>query len=321
MDPILDETSLEPSPYLSPSKRITLLAHTLRDLDKLGLPRVLRSVKNLNREIGCGKGFLTWCHDSSVDIDSRRMVGNRLAKSPYIDGNDGLLVQSGGGNTIIAGEVNGKEVFGLALAALMNGFVVLLEFQQKSSVPTSPETVMLTIVEGQNCSTKPVEVFRIANTHDVEYHRDWIKERNFNEISTGFLLIERAPEIFPNIRFGSLAIEQIRNLNGSERYFEQVLKHLDKLDKDIETWRQGTRFSPTVLSCSEESTSTLSNRKYRNMRKFPAPEGYSVPVWSLHTKPTGGNVRLYFHPSRSERGNVVLVGYLGPHLPTSNFRT
>lgn len=320
MEPILDETTLKPSCYLSPKDRITRLALTLCALDRLGIPRVLRSVENLNLEIGGGKGFLAWCNDSSLDIDSRRLIKNRLAKSPYIDGADGLLAQTEG-ERAIEGKVNGEKVFGLTLAALKEGFVVILESEINPSVPTSPANVELTVLEGQNILEESINVKRFANTQDVEYHLRWIKSRNFEEISDGSLLIKRAPEIFPNIRFGRLAIEQIEKLNGSELYFKQVLKHLDILDKTAELWLPRTRFSPKGLSCSDESTSTRSNRSCLNSRRFPAPEGYSVPFWTRHTKPTGGNVRLYFHPFLSEREKVVLIGYLGPHLPTSKFPT
>jgi hypothetical protein len=58
------------------------------------------------------------------------------------------------------------------------------------------------------------------------------------------------------------------------------------------------------------------------MRDFPVPEGFAAARWSLHTKLTGGaGTRLYFRPERVGAAAVVLIGYVGDHLPTTRYRT
>lgn len=321
MDPILDESSLVPCPSIVLGDRIRKLADTLKGLDDLGVSPVLRSVKDaFDRDIGEGKGLRFWCFNNEIDRDSGRLVAFRLNKQPFIDGRDGLFSRAEG-EKAIEGSVSGKVVFGLALAAL-NESIAILFGSCPGSVATAGNTdVSLTFFDGNNFSEERRSVRCLADPKDIEDNRDWIIDRVKKSLKTGYFLIERAPEVFPRLKFGPKAIEQIRDLNGCEPFFSLLVRHLSALDKAAKEWRQGPFFPGGTWS--PESESTLNHREYGPMRDFPVPEGYKLERWSNHIKLTGnGNFRLYFRFEQSRKDcSVVLIGYFGPHLPTTNHPT
>ncbi len=323
MEPILDETSLVPCRSVEPGTRIRTLACTLKGLDDLGVPRVLRSVRDaVDRDIGDGKGLRVWFFDHRTDRDARQFVASRLGKQPFIDGADGLFSLAEGGMAV-EGKVEGKTVFGLALAAINDSIAVLFGSCSESDISAGTVDVSLTRTNGETFFEEEKSIRCFAVPRDVETHRLWIIERVKKSIENGVTLIERATEVFPRLRFGEKAIEQVRVLIGSEPFFPQLLRHLYVLDKEAREWRSGS-FSPGGLTWSSESSSTLNHPEYGPKRDFPVPDGFKTERWSNHTKLTGsGCYRLYFRfEQKSQDGSsVVLIGYFGPHLPTTDYPT
>lgn len=323
MEPILDETSLLPSDHCLPSVRIRILADALKAIEDLGVPRVLRSVQDAaDRDIGKGKGLRFWCFDQETDPDSGRFVAIRLSKQPFIDGHNGLfsLVE---GERAIEGTVNGGKVFGLALAAINDSFAILLASRPHSSITAVTANVSLLYLDEENSFEECVSVQCLTDSGDVIAHRDWIRERVNESLTTGLSIVDRAPDVFPRLRFCQGAREQIMDLTGSERFFRQLVRHLRALDQGVLEWNPGTQYSPAgSLSWSPESEATLTHRRYGPMRKFPVPDGYKNEKWSHHTKLTGNDCfRLYFRFEPSDSIPVVLIGYFGPHLPTTDYPT
>lgn len=135
-------------------------------------------------------------------------------------------------------------------------------------------------------------------------------------------LLARLGELFPRLRLGTRAVDQIAALTGSEPVFRQLLRHLRALDASATRWPEGEGFEPGGVTYSVESKATLDDGTLGPMRDFPVPEGFEAERWSLHTKLTGGaGARLYFRAVRTGAEAVVLVGYFGDHLPTVRYRT
>ena len=101
MEPALDEASLIPCTKTPLADRVRQLADTLKALDSLGAPRVLRSVRDAaDRDLADGRGLRQWCFDKLTPRDAGRFVAIRLDKAPYIDGRDGLFVEAEAGRAI-----------------------------------------------------------------------------------------------------------------------------------------------------------------------------------------------------------------------------
>jgi len=112
---------------------------------------------------------------------------------------------------------------------------------------------------------------------------------------------------------------QVAALTGKEPVFGQLLRHLGALDEGARGWADAAAYCPAgAVDWSPESETTRKHRRFGPLRDFPAPGGFAQERFSYHTK-LGAGWRLYFRPERTEIGPLVLIGYLGPHLPTAHF--
>jgi hypothetical protein len=313
MDPVLDETSLVPCAAWMPAKRIGQLATTLKSLDGLGVPRVLRSVRDApDTEISGGHGLRFWCFHRDVDRDSGRFVAQRLAQQPYIDGADGLFAGAEG-NRAVEATVNGVRVIALGLAALEDHVVVAVGAAQRPEGRI--ERIHLIEYDGDVERSSNVQVPSLVLASDVEAGRDYIRTRLASTVSNGANLVSRLPDLFPRLLLGPTARAQFEAMHGAEPVFRQLIRHLRALDTAAQYWHPGNTFEPAGITYSEESNATLQHGRYGPMRDFSSPNGYAARRWSLHTKLTGGaGARMYFAVEPANETATVLIGYFGPHL-------
>ncbi len=311
MEPILDETSLVPCRVRSVGERIFALAKTLQALDRVGAPRVLRSVQDAaTRDIADGNGLAHWCFQPATDRDSGRLVAQRLGKQPFIDGHSGLFASAEGARAVEA-RLAAAEALGVGLAALTDSVVVVLPSHTRCV--GGMLNVSLTSLHEEALETEQALVLALASAEEVDAQRATLRERIDRTVSSGEALLGRLNEILPRIVLGPRAVDQIGAMNGSEQTFRPMLRHLRLLDECAEAWREN-QFDPAV-PYSVESSSTLGHGSFGPMRDFPSPDGFEGERWSLHTKLAGG-ARLYFRPVRQGTSGLVLVGYFGAHLPT-----
>ncbi|MCI0528399.1 MAG: hypothetical protein L0Y56_13245, partial [Nitrospira sp.] len=66
---------------------------------------------------------------------------------------------------------------------------------------------------------------------------------------------------------------------------------------------------------SPESQATL--QQFGRERTFRSPDG-EERIFSWHVRLTPGSWRIYFFP---EEAGKMIVGYIGPHLPTVSYPT
>lgn len=315
MEPTLDETSLVPCPQWAPAIRIAALSTVLKEFDRIGLPRVLRSVADAaDRDIAQGRGLRSWCFEHGPNRDAGRLVALRLAKQPFIDGPEGLMAQAEG-QRILETQVGGSIVHGLGLGALENRPVATL------ASGTMPEGRQV-LVQVLDASADPiavtdVAVFAYASGEEVAAQAPQIQVLVDAAISDGQALLDRLADAFAYLRIGPMAADSFSGLSGSEPVFRQLIKHLRALNSAAEVWAPGVPFRPDGITYSQESDQTLSHGRYGPLRDFPSPAGFEQERWSFHTKLTGGaGARLYFRAVRTGDSKAVLIGYFGAHLPT-----
>lgn len=336
MEPVLDELSLTPSDEMSAGLRVRTLAETLRALDKLGAPRVLRSVQDaVDRDLGDGRGLRAWCFDRATDRDAGRLVAQRLASQPFVDGEGGLFAAAEGAGLIEAW-VEGRKALGAGLVALNDGVLVLL--QGATWRPQRPIQVDLLKVDPDDEESKERHsVLSVETPNDVANAENELQDQLYRSVKSGAALLQRAEELLPRVRFGANAIDNLKSFTGSEPFFRQVLRHLRALDLTVAQWKESTPFKPIGVTFSVESKATLDHGTYGEMRYFSVPKSRnSEPLssehtskdssehvtkeqWSLHTKMTGGNgARMYYRFVTGVSNGVpwaeVQIGYIGPHL-------
>lgn len=324
---VLDEASLVPCAANTPALRVKRLAETLTALDRLGAPRVLRSVRDAaDRDLGGGRGLRAWCFDRGTDRDAGRLVAGRLGAQPYVDGPGGLLELAEIGRAIEA-TVAGIPVFGAGLVALGDGALVLA--QSAAWPPSRPVTVRLDVLSESEEWTEHVEVAALDSEEAVKAERQALIEQFERSVDSGAVLCQRIGEFCPRVQLGGRAVELLSPLTGTEAFFPQILRHLRALNTAAEAWAVGSPFEPAGVTFSVESKATLGHGTYGPMRDFPTPDGFPQDRWTLHTKLTGGpGARLYYKPQEFKvRGPDgvehpelrVAVGYVGPHLATVKF--
>ncbi|MCB9610726.1 MAG: hypothetical protein H6747_01330 [Deltaproteobacteria bacterium] len=328
MEPALDEASLVPCPTTPPARRICALAEALGALDKLGAPRILRSVRNAaDRDLRDSHGLRHWCFDRQTPRDAGRFVAQRLGKAPFIDGSEGLFALAEG-ERAIQPSIGGVRSLAGGQVALTDSLLVLLG--GSTWPPNKPVIVRLDVLTDEDEWTDEVTVDAADCAEEVEAIAASITRKIEAAVSSGQALVDRLSELFPRLALGTRAEAQIAALTGGEPFFPQVLRHLRALERAAENWTQGTPFSPEGVTYSVESEATLKHGSLGPLRDFPTPPGFDGDRWTLHTKLTGGNgARMYYkvqefqqiepgeEPARRVR---IALGYVGPHLPTARFR-
>jgi phage FluMu protein gp41 len=312
METILDELSLVPCLDVPVAERIFQLANTLKMLDALGAPRVLRSVRDAaDRDIEAGRGLKNWCCDRQVEQTARMLIASRLSKQPFIDGADGLFAGMEGVRAVEA-SVAGKVALGAGLAALTDSVLVALKPVIDPSA--TKLTVQLHFLDEQGETEGEIAIARFLDADQVNAERLRIIALIDASVSNGRELLRRQMELFPLLRIGDLALTQLRALSGNEIVFRQLLRHLRALN---DAAKSNALFEPVGICKSAESSPTLNHSKFGPQRDFPIPEGFDYQRWSDHSKLTGGaGHRLYFRAEKVESGYLVLIGYFGPHLST-----
>lgn len=319
MEVVLDEFSLTPCDRWDPALRIETLASVLKALDQLGCARVLRSVRAAaDQDIGQGRGLRGWCFDPGTNRDAGKFIAQRLGRQPFIDGTDGLFAAAEG-QRAVEGRARGANVVGLAFAALTGVPAVALG---STALPNCTEVAVdLSMLDVDGEFEETVQVCCVVTEDDVRHQSGVIAESVERSVADGAHLLDRAGELFPRLRFGARAVQQIAALTGNEPVFHQLFRHLRALDRGAASWQPDDHYSPAeAISWSRESHATLDHGTYGPQRDFPMPEGFIRRRWSDHSKLSGGaGARLYFHAERTDEHAVVLIGYFGEHLPTVRF--
>jgi len=317
VDIILDETTLAPCQVLSVEERITNLVRLLIGLDQLGAERVLRAVEDAaSRDISNGFGLKDWCF-KIANRDAGRFLSTRLTRQPFVDGKDGLFERAEGTRSV-EGRINFNPALGATLSALTNDCLVLLGSAQLRCA--SPREVDIDTLDegGEMLRQRHTIVGLVCEADLTDTKKSELRYKVWSRIENGTALLARAIEVFPRLVMGETAILQLHEFNRSSDHLKQILRHLDALNRAAIAWQTGEQYAVTGISASPESLATLNHGKLGELRDFHTPNGFAHQRWSWHSKITGTPVlRLYFRGVRTEIEGKVLIGYIGPHLPTA----
>jgi hypothetical protein len=127
----------------------------------------------------------------------------------------------------------------------------------------------------------------------------------------------RRAQIFKKVQLCPEVEDHLTSIGGT--FLPQILARLLELDRYATShWISGEfnyvdANQNSALRISPESKKTMDEPKLKKMRVF-ALNAQERATFDLHIKT--GDLRFHFLPS----GNELYVGYIGKHLPTSNFR-
>lgn len=321
MEAVLNERSLEPARAKVNSllNRVAGLAESVKALHSIGLPRFLRIAQSVpDTDLGEGFTLRRLCFQAGPHKEARQFLGSLLSKAPFVE----ALYRNAEGPDAVECRWQEALVLGLGLASLREDVAVSLP-QTGGFEDPGLEIVVWRISDQDESDAQPiarlVQVAHVGEPAHVDLHSEWIRSRLTEEARSGEEMWSERERLFPKLLFGPGAEKQLRALAGNEAWWPQICRHLRQLNGGALGWQSGT-FSPEgTLDWSEESGTTLKHGVFGPRRDFPVPDGFEPVRFSYHTKIFVGNQRIYFHPHRVAGESLVLIGYIGRHLPTVKF--
>lgn len=137
------------------------------------------------------------------------------------------------------------------------------------------------------------------------------------DVRSGIDLGASASICYPYLQFCPSVLEQIRDLPRGEIHLRQIMKHLLELNDYCEDWQEGPFTAQSIAGkITRESHATLS--MYAKEHTFLCPDG-DEKLFSWHCRVTPEPWRIYFFPWEEKR--LIIIGYVGHHLPTVRYST
>lgn len=322
MEPILNELSIEPVEGVNADERMLALVATLKSLSLLGAARPLRATqKATERLIAPDVQLYAWMIPRGAYIEEKRFLSSRLTKkAPFVE----ELYERAEHEHRRQFDVRYEHLIasGLGAALLLRAPAVSL-----SGVPAFTRTsvpISVTMLdENGDLETENRVVLNVWDGASVGLVREQITQLVLAEVASGESAWSRREELFSNLEWSAEGERILRKLDRSTPQFHDVVATLVTLSKRLADW-SGGKFHPGMRH-SEESETTKKNRELSRLRECTLSTGERLPL-SWHLKLYSG-WRIYYQHSQTAEGahdvkgsGRAVIGYIGPHLPTSSSR-
>lgn len=281
-----------------------------------GVKRTIRTHSNLDSlELASGYPVARWRNDIDVDRDARRFFTTLVTKSPFLD--DVLDPDIHNSFDLSDFFHNGDRAFGLGVAFLLEAFAVSIQSEACWYVPRLQLTISQMGDDGE--VTDIIEEIPHASISDHVYeHLNWIKKRleydKQSVIHKGIDIWNHKDQWFPHLYFCEKVEEQLQTLPQGDM-IKSVFRWLQKLESYCNGW-SGSSFEPGKISNGITTESFATLQTFGKERTFLCPDG--IPrTFSWHAKMRLMEWRIYLEPLPAEK--KLIIGYIGPHLPTVDY--
>jgi hypothetical protein len=251
-----------------------------------------------------------WRNDHEVDREERRYFRLINSKVPVLADlpNIAELVR------LQEFRFEGELANGLGIAELIGGLAISFGTDRKWAQDFVRIEVS-SLNEREEIQKLPANVEHASSTQHVESHRAWIRSRLTDELEDGKQIWSRRNEIFPKLVLCESVGRRLTEIDPGSLAIRVIKHRLEQLNNYCLTWRAGA-FDPQRLGlhASIESQPTL--QQYGEQRTFRCPDGREQ-LFSWHCRLPGA-WRLHFLPDLVSR--TIIIGYIGPHLPTVVFQ-
>lgn len=283
---------------------------TLRKATSLGVARVLRVHSEFYQlELAYDYTFMRWQGDRDVDIELRRYMRVLATKAPFLQDLEGSTAN--GEFWTSEFRYGGDTVQGLGVAFVLEALAVSLAVEEQWRA-SRISLVLLFLDQSEDFEEETIEVMHACSPIHVDDHADWILERLDADVKDGSDLWDRRAELLPGLAFCDSVADQICALRSSDPLLHSVYKRLSHLNLYSAGWTDGA-FDPEALPCNVSVESARTLEQYGNERTFHCPDGqWQRFTWHARLAPLAW--RVYFSPENC--GEPILIGYVGPHLPT-----
>ncbi len=312
---ILNEHSYsQPASSMEDGKAcMQVFCHVIAALRKEVGPSPLRVQENFNHIlIADDYPLAKWRNDQSVDLETRRLFTSLSTQSPFLD----ETMSSERDRTRQCDVVfNGISIEAFTIAYLFDCLPVSFIFNGIWDLPII-NALFIAIGDNEDINEEPCNIHHFARVDHVTTNAQHIIDVKSKVAASGETLWRDRKSLFPYLAFCDNTKNNIIRESEGSSLLNQIKKKLFALNTIMQEWTGGVFDSSTAgILISQESESTLA--RYEKTRTFICPDGVER-VFSWHCRVTPANWRIHFFPVRP---NLAYIGYIGPKLPTTKYRT
>lgn len=312
LEMVFNELSIHPHAVDIPTARERMLTvvNTIAGAIRLGVKPIIRTNEDFQLTLLAPNYLLAqWRNDPEVERDPKALFNSVQARTPFLkDISDTEVLDRGERSEFRYKE---ETATGFGVAYLIEGLAISFESDQEWNNPIILLDVDMLDDAGEILS-ETLEVNHACNLDHIEGHKAWIRHRIRTGVRDGADLWNRRDELFPFLSLCENVGGQLLGLGLNNPMLRPVMKRLLELNDYASQWEEGMFDANAIPSkVSPESESTL--REYGNERSFYCPDGV-IRLFSWHARLTPGAWRLHFFPDPSRR--IIIIGYIGPKLPT-----
>ncbi|MEH2164695.1 MAG: hypothetical protein V7K38_27480 [Nostoc sp.] len=319
-DLILNELSLRnPAPNEQVAQqRMSELIKTIKAVKAQGVKVSLRTKEDFHTIILAPNYPLRhWLNHA--DQVERLFIKNLATKAPFSTDIANSEIQYLEKNTSLSEFFHqGEMAIGLGIAYVLNTIAISF-LSQESWDCNRVKLEFRYLDEDGEIISESVEIIHASRSSHVEEHASLIQqnqERIYQNVSDGLEVWNRREELFPNLEFCDVVRKQLEDIRTGQLELQPVVSILFELHKCTKNWNNGYfNLDGYPIEESGESKPTLG--KYFKERTFRCPDGKDR-LFERHVKLRFCNWRIYF---LAEQPGIVIIGYIGRHLPTVKYRT
>ncbi len=321
MDTMLNELSLN---QLSPSvdlarQRMVRFVQVLSSLKSISKQTLLRVPRGF-RQHTLADGYVVenWIRDRDfVSEEYRKFLLEIASRAPYLDDLwDHHMAD--GEFECYHGETLAK---GFGVAHLADSPAVGLDGIEEFA--DDPVPVKIVYLDSTDVVEEVAQICCITSQQQVASRTAWLTSKIQSEkaIANGEDLWDRRIALLPRLDFSNGTKSYLCSLSHGNPALVKVYEHLRTLNETCELWTGGA-FIPVGIDWTDESPETMAEPLLANQRIFRCHDGIRRTI-TTHSKIKAFNLRIYFLgiDSGNQQDRRVIVGYIGRHLPTVNFKT
>nr|WP_230966716.1 hypothetical protein [Nostoc commune] len=299
-------------------QRMSELIKTIKTVKAQGVKVSLRTQEDFHTTILAPNYPLRhWLNDA--DRDERLFIKILGTKAPFSTDIANSEIQDIENNASLSEfRHQGEMAIGLGIAYVLNTIAISLLSQECWDCNRVKLEFRYLDEDGEIIS-ESVEIIHASRSSHVQEHASLIQqnqERIYQNVSDGLEVWNCREELFPNLEFCDAVRKQLEDIRTGQLELEPVVSILFELHKCTKNWNNGYfNLDGYPIEESGESKPTLG--KYFKERTFRCPDGKDR-LFERHVKLRFCNWRIHF---LAEQPGIVIIGYIGRHLPTVKYRT
>lgn len=248
-----------------------------------------------------------WRNDAGVDQVERQYFRVLQTKAPYLVGHPEVEDK----NQLYNFLLEESEAHGLGAAFHLEALAVSLRSEERWHFSRIELSVQW-LDDSAEIKTKSITVTHASCADHVTEHDEWVAKRRRAAVRSGTDMWNRRSELWPSLIFCEGVAEQMSGLGERDQMLPQVWQRLNCLEGYCQKWQSGP-FNRDALDCTASLESLPTLQQFAAERIFRCPDGRER-LFEWHVKISLNAWRLHFFPLPEERR--IIIGYIGPHLPT-----